>query len=204
MNSGKIIRREDARHFRQATQVLADAKIEASSLLEAALQQANDQAGRIRQEGVEAAAQEKSRLMLQAIASRDAYMTEVESELVSVVINAVRSIFSQYNDHERAALAVGKALKALRQQTQATLHVHPSHHDALCAAVPALLRDTPGLQSLSVERDTRLKPGTFVLRSAMGLVETDLESQLRAIENALVRSVKTSDAARHMVANVPI
>lgn len=123
---------------------------------------------------------------------------------LSVVINAVRSIFSQYNDHERAALAVGKALKALRQQTQATLHVHPNHHDALCAAVPTLLRDTPSLQSLIVERDSRLKPGTFVLRSAMGLVETDLESQLRAIENALVRSVRTSDAARHMVAGVPI
>lgn len=204
MRSGKIIRREDASHLRQAAEVLANAQAEAASLLETARHQAASEAEHIRQDGVEAAAQETSRLMLQAIASRDAYMTEVESELVSVVINAVRSIFSQYNDHERAALAVGKALKALRQQTQATLHVHPSHHDALCAAVPALLRDTPGLQSLVVERDSRLKPGTFVLRSAMGLVETDLESQLRAIENALVRSVKASDAARHMVAGVPI
>lgn len=204
MRSGKIIRREDASLLRQAAQVLMDAQSEATSLLENARHQATEEAGRMRQNSEEAAAQEKSRLMLQAIASRDAYMTEVESELVSVVINAVRSIFSQYNDHERAVLAVGKALKALRQQTQATLHVHPSHHDALCAAVPALLRDTPGLQSLVLERDSRLKPGTFVLRSAMGLVETDLESQLRAIENALVRSVKASDAARHMVAGVPI
>ena len=121
MRSGKIIRREDANHFRQAAQVLADARAEAASLLETARHQAASEAERIRQESVEAAAQETSRLMLQAIASRDAYMTEVESELVSVVINAVRSIFSQYNDHERAALAVGKALKALRQQTQATL-----------------------------------------------------------------------------------
>lgn len=204
MRSGKIIRREDASHLRQAAEVLAGAQAEAASLLETARHQAASEAERIRQDGVEAAAQETSRLMLQAIASRDAYMAEVESELVSVVINAVRSIFSQYNDHERATLAVGKALKALRQQTQATLHVHPSHHEALCAAVPALLRDTPSLQSLIVERDSRLKPGTFVLRSAMGLVETDLESQLRAIENALVRSVKASDAARHMVAGVPI
>ncbi|MCW5671876.1 MAG: type III secretion system stator protein SctL [Hydrogenophaga sp.] len=204
MRSGKIIRREEANLFRQAAQVLADAQAEAASLLDHARRQAEEEAGRIRRDSAQAAAQETSRLMLQAIASRDAYMTEVESELVSVVINAVRSIFAQYNDHERAVLAVGKALKALRQQTQATLHVHPSHHDALCAAVPALLRDTPGLQSLVVERDSRLKPGTFVLRSAMGLVETDLESQLRAIENALVRSVKASDAARHMVAGVPI
>lgn len=204
MSSGKIIRREDANHLRQAAQVLADAKAEAASLLETTRQQAAEEAERIRRESAEATAQETSRLMLQAIASRDAYMSEIESELVSVVINAVRSIFSQYNDHERATLAVGKALKALRQQTQATLHVHPSHHDALFAAVPALLSDTPGLQSLVVERDSRLKPGTFVLRSAMGLVETDLESQLRAIENSLTRSVKSSDAARHMVANVPI
>jgi type III secretion protein L len=204
MRSGKIIRREDASHLRQAAQVLADAHAEAATLLEATRQQAEEEAERIQRDSTEAAAREKSGLMLQAIASRDAYMAEVESELVSVVINAVRSIFSQYNDHERATLAVGKALKALRQQTQATLHVHPSHHDALCAAVPALLRDTPSLQSLIVERDSRLKPGTFVLRSAMGLVETDLESQLRAIENALVRSVRVSDAARHMVAGVPI
>lgn len=204
MRSGKIIRREDAHHLRQAAQVLADAQAEAASLLASARNQAAEEAERIRRDSETSAAQEKSRLMLQAIASRDAYMAEVESELVSVVINAVRSIFSQYNDHERAALAVGKALKALRQQTQATLHVHPSHHDALCAAVPALLRDTPSLQSLIVERDSRLKPGTCVLRSTMGLVETDLESQLRAIENALVRSVRASDAARHMVAGVPI
>lgn len=204
MRSGKIIRREEASHLRQAAQVLADAQAEATTLLETTRQQATEEAERIRRDSAQATAQEKSRLMLQAIASRDAYMTEVESELVSVVINAVRSIFSQYNDHERAVLAVGKALKALRQQTQATLHVHPSHHDALCTAVPTLLRDTPGLQSLVVERDSRLKPGTFVLKSAMGLVETDLESQLRAIENALLRSVKASDVARHMMAGVPI
>lgn len=204
MTTSKIIRREDASRLRLASKVLADAQEEAARLLEAATLQATEQAARILQESAETAAQEKSRLILQAIASRDAYMADVELELVSVVINAVRSIFSQYNDHERATLAVGKALKALRQETQATLHVHPTHYDALCAAVTDLLRESPPLQTLVVERDSRLKPGAFMLSSDMGLVETDLESQLRAIENALTRSVKASDATRTKVAGIPI
>jgi len=203
MRSGKIIRREDANILLDAARVLAEAQAEAARVLDTTLRQANEQADALRHDTAQAAAQERSHLMLQAVASRDAYMAEVESELVGVVINAVRSIFSQYTDHERAVLAVGKALRALRQQTQATLHVHPSHYEALCAAVPDLLRDTPPLQSLVVERDSRLKPGTSVLSSAMGLVETDLESQLRAIENALLRHVKTSEAARTKAAGRP-
>lgn len=195
MKSGKIIRREDASCLRLASSILADAKAEAAQLLEAANHQATEQAENIRRESAEAAAQEKSRLLLEAIAIRDAYMADIEQELVSVVINAVRSIFSQYSDHERATLAVGKALKALRQETQATLHVHPNHYDALCAAVTDLLRESPPLQTLVVERDSRLKPGAFILSSDMGLVETDFESQLRAIENSLTRSVITSSEA---------
>lgn len=204
MRSGKIIRREEARQLREAAEVLAQAQETAASLLETARQQATEHADKVRRDSENAAAQEKARLILQAIATRDAYIAEVEIELVSVVINAVRSIFSQYSDHERAAMAVGKALKSLRQQTQATLHVHPSHYDALLAAVGNLLRETPPLQTLVVERDSRLKPGSFVLSSDMGLVETDIESQLRAIENALVRSVKTTEASRHKVAGISL
>lgn len=113
MRSGKIIRREDANCLRLASKVLADAQTEAAQLLETANHQATEQAERVRRESAEAAAQEKSRLILQAIASRDAYMADVELELVSVVINAVRSIFSQYDDHERATFAV--TARAARQ-----------------------------------------------------------------------------------------
>lgn len=204
MRSGKLILREDANYLRLASRVLADAKAEAAQLLEAANHQATEQTESIRRESAEAAAQEKSHLILQAIASRDAYMADIELELVSVVMNAVRSIFSQYNDQERATIAVGKALKALRQQTQATLHVHPSHYDALCAAVTNLLRETPPLQTLVVERDSRLRPGALMVISDMGLVETDLESQLLAIENSLTRSVESSNAARTKVAGIQI
>lgn len=204
MKSGKVIRREDALCFRQAPQVLADAQAEAARMLEAARQQAHEEAERIRRESEEAVAQERSRLILQAIATRDAYMAEIEIELVNVVINAVRSIFSQYSDQERTTLAVGKALRSLRQQTQATLHVHPSHYESLCAAVSNLLRESPPLQTLIVERDSRLKPGAFVLNSDMGQIETDLESQLRAIENSLMRSVKTPEAPRHKVAGLSL
>lgn len=204
MTTGKIIRREDAHCFRLAPQVLAGARAEAARLREETLRQATEQAEQIRREAEEASAQERSRLMLQAIATRDAYMAEIEIELVNVVINAVRSIFSQYSDHERATLAVGKALKALRQQTQATLRVHPSHHDALCAAVENLLKQSPPLKTLVVEHDSRLKPGTFVLNSDMGQIETDIESQLRAIENSLMRSVKTPEASRTKVAGLSL
>lgn len=204
MRSGKVIPRETATTLREASRVLAEAQAEAVRLRESTLQQATDQARQMLQESAEAGAQEKSRLILQAIASRDAYMAEIEGELVGVVINAVRSIFADYSDHERATMAVGKALKALRHQTQATLHVHPSHHEALCAAVTRLLRDTPPLQTLVVERDSRLKPGAFLLSSDMGTVESDLESQLRAIENALTRSVKVLDSTRPKVAGVPV
>lgn len=70
------------------------------------------------------------------------------------------------------------------------MRVHPSHYEHFVSIADRLARECPPMQLLTVEQDARLKPGVCVLTCGAGVVETDLEGQIRAIENALLRKMK--------------
>jgi hypothetical protein len=52
-----------------------------------------------------------------------------------------------------------------------------------------LINACPNLNVLIVESDSRISPGACWLSSDIGVVETDLETQIREIEYTLSRSI---------------
>lgn len=182
---GKILRREDANLWLKGEALLERTRVHADAILAMAQVSADEERMRGFSAGVNAARNEQSQLILDMVARRDLYLGNVEKDLIGVVINALRKIVSDFDDLEKTQIAVASALKALRKQAVATIRVGPSNYEEIRASTNTLIRLCPNLEVLEVEMDPRLKPGACVLISDIGVVETDIETQIRAIENAI-------------------
>jgi type III secretion protein L len=189
---GKIIRAADAACWRSGKQILHGTRRRIRSMLSEAQEEALAEELRGYAEGLDKARTEQVSLMMEMIARRDAYLAAIETELVVVVVNAVRKIFADFDDTARARIVVEKALKLLRNQSQATVRVHPSEYEAVRSSVDMLIRGCPNLKTMTVENDSRIKPGGCALVCDIGVVETDLETQIRALEFSLSRSVSSA------------
>ncbi len=192
MKNGKIIRREDADNWRTSQDLLKQAELEVENMRIKAQEHALAEELRGYTTGLEHARTEQSKIVLETILRRDAYFSTIEADLVDVVMNAVRKIFADFSDIERVKIVLAKALSTLRNQTQATVSVHPSQYEALKSSVDVLISSSPNLRVLTVESDSRINPGTCVLSSDISIIETDLEAQIRAIEYSLAALLPTS------------
>ncbi|MES2772085.1 MAG: type III secretion system stator protein SctL [Pseudomonadota bacterium] len=184
---GKIVRREEASLWAKGDALLARTRVHADAMLAMARVSASEERARGFAAGESAARSEQSQLIIDAVARRDLYLSGVEKELIGVVANAVRKIVGDFDDFERTRIAVVGALKALRKQSLATVRVGPSNYDEIRAAAEELAKLCPNLEVLDVEMDPRLRPGACTLVSDIGVVESDVETQIRAIENAIGR-----------------
>ncbi len=189
---GKLIRRADAACWKQGQECLAQAEQDAQAFLVKARESALAEEMRGYTIGLGHARSEMAQLILDAAVRRDAYLAAIETDLVGVVLNAVRKIFADFDDTERVRIVVAKALRTLRNQNQVTVRVHPSHRDALQSSVEMLIGASPNLKVLSVERDSRIRPGACSLSIEIGVFETDLETQIREIEHTLGRSISST------------
>ncbi|WP_136417400.1 type III secretion system stator protein SctL [Herbaspirillum sp. ST 5-3] len=185
---GKLIRREEIGLWKTGQQCLELAQADARAIIATAREHAVREEARGYAEGSRQAQEKQTRITLDMIARRDAYLAEVEVELVAVVVNAMRKIFSEFDDAERARIVVSKALHTLRNQTQGTIRVHPEQYEAVRRSADTLANVCPNLRSLVVESDPRVAAGCCVLSSDIGMVETDIDTQINAIEASLARA----------------
>jgi type III secretion protein L len=190
MRTEKIIRRDELALWKTAQQILADARNESAAILQRAELEAEAERQRGYQEGLQAARQQQTAILHDTHLRRDAYLAGSEEALVGVVMNAVRKIFSDFSDDERIRIVVGKALTSLRNQSRAVVRVHPFHYEALRGRIDHLKAGSPGLSVLTIEPDTRMIEGLCTLTSDVGVIETDLESQLSALQESFLKAVK--------------
>ncbi|HJV80596.1 type III secretion system stator protein SctL [Noviherbaspirillum sp.] len=185
---GKLVRREEIELWKTGQQCLELAQADARTIIATARENAVREEARGYAEGIRQAQEKQARITLDMIARRDAYIAKVELELVAVVMNAMRKIFSEFDDAERARIIVSKALHTLRNQTQGTIRVHPEQYEAVRRSADTLASACPNLRSLVVESDPRIAAGSCVLLSDIGMIETDIDTQINAIEASLTRA----------------
>ncbi len=186
LKNGKVILREDADCWRAGQQLIESAQVEAAAITASATAYRQAEAQRGYDEGMTKARDEQREMIMATIAMRDAYLRRLKDEMAEVVINAVRKIFSDFDDTQKTRIIVGKALRTLSNQKQATVRVHPGQYQAIRDSIDSLTAECPHLSSLRIERDPDLGPGACMLLSDLGNIETDIESQIRSLERSLL------------------
>lgn len=182
----RVLKAEDAASLHSAQGVIDAARERADSIV----REAEDVYERQRQQGYEDGRTEgkleHAEKMLETVMSSVEFIEGIESTLVNIVGQAIRKIVGELDDADRIVRIVRTALVNVRNQQHVTVRVAPADAAAVEKALAAMLQSAPGRSSfLDLVPDARLDRGACLLESELGVVDASLETQLKALENAL-------------------
>lgn len=188
--TARVLKKDEHALIIEAQRIIDVAHHEASLIK----QQAITETEAARQEGF-AKGQEEGKAaiadqILTTMSQSQAYFAKVEGIMVDLVMRAVRSVIGDLNQRDVAERIVRKALESTRNENQVTVRVSPKHADELKARINQIVQAFPKIQFLDVQSDSRLPDQGCVLETEIGVVDASLETQLKAIEKALIRAMK--------------
>lgn len=172
VDAGEAARRLEEAARASAARIVAAARDEADAIERAAAQ-------RGREDGLAGVTELRAR----AVAERDGWLAEAESELVALALEVARRVVgaAALSDPEVAVRSAQRVLGAARGRRSLALRVSPRDHAAVLAAEPQLA----GGRGVRIVADPSVAPGGAVLESESGEITACLESQLAALGRAL-------------------
>lgn len=187
LHAGEYSRLVEARDLLAAARERADAILaEAERAYEARKREGYE-------DGVLEGRMEQAEKMMETAMQAVEYIENIEETLVKVVGSALRKIIGELDDRERIVRVVRTALVSVRSQQKVLIRVSPDDETAVREALAAMMSSAPGgVTFLDLSADPRMKRGDCILESELGVVDAGLETQLKAIENALTGKIKES------------
>lgn len=180
----KIVKASDYLAYSNAQEIIRAAEIKAKAILRRAEEAYAAEKDRGYRDGIQASKAQRSEQITETATKAVNYIGGVEKDLVTLVMKAVRRIIGEFDDAILAGKVVNNALHLFKNQHRLTLRVAPSSQACLEKRRNLDFQAVPYLDIVS---DPALAPGTCILESAMGLVDASIETQLKAIESALMK-----------------
>jgi type III secretion protein L len=118
----------------------------------------------------------------------------LESSISGLVVKALQRIIGEVDRRELIVDIVRQALKAVKNQQEAILKVSPQDSQAVRDNLKEILSDGI-VDYLEVVADSRLKPGTCILETDLGVVDASLDVQLEAIIGAFKKMMPKDSVA---------
>ncbi|PTY07830.1 HrpE/YscL family type III secretion apparatus protein [Opitutaceae bacterium EW11] len=187
---GPILKAADFGAVLEAQEIVARAEAEAAWIREEARKEYERQKELGYREGLEQGKAEMAERVVSTFEQSSRYVSKLEDALIDVVIKSTRRMVGEFESRERVERIVRKALELLRNQNQVRIRVSPAQAEWLQGRVAGLLGAFPRIQFLDVQPDSRLADDGCVLETELGVIDATVETQLRAIEKALVRAIK--------------
>ena len=189
----RVLRAADYASLVEANRLLAMAEQRAAAMAADAEKAYEERRRQGYEDGLMEGRMEQSEKMLETAMQAVEYIEGVEGKLVDVVTSAVRKIIGELDDRECTVRVVRNALAAVRSQQRVLIRVSPDDKDSVRQALAAMISSSPGAATfLDVTADPRMKPGDCILECELGVVDASLETQLKAIEHALLGKIRES------------
>ena len=185
--------------------VLKAADYAAAAAAQDLIRQAEEEAARIRseaediyqqrkaqghREGVEEGKAEMAQQVVATLGQSNTYLAKIEQALVDVVMKSTARVIGEISERERVEHIVRQALEYLGQSGQVQVKVSPDQGEWMKGRVDALLTAFPRVKFLEVKVDPRLPADGCVLETEFAVIDATVETQLRAIEKALIQSIQ--------------
>lgn len=183
----RVLSPEDVCAWQDAQQLIAQAHAEAERIRHEAQVAYEEEKQRGYEEGLTMARMDEAERLIENATRTVDYFAAIEQKIVSLVINSVRRIMSDFDDTERVLAVVQSGLSVMRNQKQLTLRLSPEHADTVRSRAQQLLERFPGVGIMDIVQDSRLKGDAAILESEMGVVEASVELQLQALEQGFAK-----------------
>lgn len=175
--------------LRDAESIYARATEHAEAITAKATQAYDEERRRGYADGQAAVRLEQATQVLENVARTIDYLEGAEDQIVGLVMQSVRKILHDFDDHERALAAVRSVLSMAREQKQVTLRLSPVEAERLKDRLHELHADYPTIRVIDVVPEKRLEGDRCILESDMGVIEASIEIQLAAIQAAFDKTV---------------
>jgi len=125
---------------------------------------------------------------------RVAMMRKTERELVRLAVAMAERIVRKEVQLDRELLTkmAHVAIERLGESVVATIHLNPADHEAISARRDASL----GL-AVQIVADPAVEPGGCVVRSAFGVIDAGIDTQVREVARALLGDDAYEEAGSH-------
>ena len=188
--ASRILKRDEHSFILEGQRILEAARHEAALIR----QQAETDAEKRREEGFLKGQEEgKAKIaehIVECMGQSAVYFSKVEDVMVDLVMRAVRQVIGEMDQRDVVERIVRRALESTRNESQITIRVSPGQADWIKNRISAIMQTFPKIQFLDVQPDQRLSENGCILETEIGVVDATLETQLKAIEKALIRSMK--------------
>jgi type III secretion protein L len=134
-------------------------------------------------EGQAAGAIEANQLVRETTLAVDRYLSRLEKEISTLVLNIVRRVVGEIDVADLVAHAATQAMTEFRREKNIKVTVHPAAADRVSSALAAFVQDNQ--PAVTVEPDPALDKGGCILVSDVAVVDASIEAQLRTLEAGL-------------------
>lgn len=165
------------------------ANVEAGRILEESKQAYEDERERGYKDGLEQGKQEMAEEMMDLVAKSAESFNRFQENVIGIVTRAVRRVIGEINATERIQKIVENALLIIRNEKQATLRVHPSQAAEVRKTVDSFVKGNEATGLIEVVADPRLPEDSCVLETEVGVIDASLETQLKAIEKSIQKTL---------------
>jgi len=186
IQTGKILKANDYLTYKTAADIIQEATIDAKRIVADAQEayQANQAEGY--QCGIEEGSAELAAKILEVTDQANKYFQGKESQIVEVVVTAMKNIIGEFDDVELTLSVIKKLLNELQGQQQITLRVIPDQTKIIEHALQEITNS--GLL-IKVVADIEMQSGQCILESDLGLIECSIDDQLDALRKAMTSSL---------------
>lgn len=188
--TARILKREEHAFLLEGERIVEAARHEAELIRKEAQEEYERKRQEGFQKGLEEGKAEISERIVETLGQSAAYFSKVEDAMVDMVVRSIRNVLGEMNQREIVERVVHRALESTRNESHVTVRVSPSQAEWLKTRVNSILQSFPKVQFLNIQPDNRLPEDGCVLETEIGVVDATLETQLKAIEKALIRAMK--------------
>jgi type III secretion system HrpE/YscL family protein len=186
---GTIVRRETHEAMLKAEQILSDARVKAEEIMEQAARDREAVFEDAVQRGYSKGHGEWNEILVKAWKSHDDLVARSEQELVHLAVQIAERIVAEEltTRPDRILSIVNEAVKAARAEKKLSIRVAPQHEDSVRAHVESLRPLLGDVRQIVVVSDPSIEPTGCVVESDIGIIDAQLESQLKHLEEALLQ-----------------
>ncbi|MCL6270556.1 HrpE/YscL family type III secretion apparatus protein [Sansalvadorimonas sp. 2012CJ34-2] len=193
----KVINAADYTVIEKSTKLVDQAREQARQIEEEAKKAYQQEKERGYQDGLMQSRLEQSEQMLKMVDRSISYLADVEASLADILMTAVNKIIEGYDDRALTVGLIKSGLQHVRNERQVTVRVPPSHYSYVKEQVADILSGYKGVGILNPVSDPRLKAGSCILESKIGVVDASIDIQMEALKKNFAKLTANSmDAVR--------
>jgi len=184
-----IVSREAHEAVDQAQQIIGEANRRAAQMIEAAQFERASVLADAQQQGYASGLAEWNKIVAAAREARETYLEQNKDALVRLAVRIAEKLIGEElrTNPDTILNIIHEALRALRRERSLFLQVHPDDEAYVRSRIGSL-ESTRRRGEIEVSGSAAVRRGGCIVESDLGVIDARLETQLKTIEEALLRS----------------